>query len=473
MTLKYTSTSLVNAYYQQITDAFERLGKPIDQSDAEKLSCFLLKTMGSESRDYHRPEHPLDVSKRLLPIGQLAALFHDIVYVQVDPTWGKSVSDILYPFIPTNTFSVNVKGALNHVIDPWQKIVVSIFGFDNETDLIPMKGANEFLSALVFCQCMRPYLNPEELLRGISCIEATIPFRKVDGEGNSPADRLKARIKKVMQSPEGRYFSGQIDVELIISECRSLIENDLASFGSESPSDFISNSWNVMIENNPPLRNTFFYISDYRRAIFGTLGFYMSLDPINLYWTNNKNNDKHHEQLINRTKSNLDFAASYMKCIATAVCLSEAIAMKTGGDAPFELFFGPRKKSRTHDPVIIDNLVKLPENINTGETLSTEDLEIYNILRNGRELRSRFDHKTSALSAFIFYNTAKQIRDELFKVSQLFTLGKITADELIAEVPISIVSETISFFEKTALSRSKLLADLRLKQTENRLKIAS
>lgn len=457
----FTSTSLVNAYHRQILDAFSRLGRPIANSDAEKLACFLLKTMGSESRDYHRPEHPLDVSKRLLPVGQLAALFHDIVYVQVDPTWGKTVSDILYPFIPTNTFSVNVKGALNHVVDPWHRIIVSIFGFENETDLVPMKGINEFLSALVFYHSMKSHLNPEELLRGIACIEGTIPFRKVDSDGRSPSDRLSTKIEGVLKSSEGRFFPRQIDIELIISECRRIIENDLSSFGAETPSEFISNSWNVMIENNPPLRNNYFYLSDYRKAIFGTLGFYMSLDPKNLYWTNPKTIDPFHEDLIKRTEFNLKFATEYMKAIANAVCLSEAIALKSGGDVPFELFFGPRKKSRTHNPVTLDTLINLPETINGSTPSSINQNDVYQILRNGREFRSRFDHKTSVLSAFIFLKTTNQEREALFRSSQQFHHGRINAEEFIATFNSEIVCNVISFLEKTALTRADVLRELR------------
>ncbi len=453
----FQNTSLVNAYASQIEDAFQKLNRPISHADSEGLSYFLLKTMGSEARDYHRPEHPLDVSKNLLPVGQLAALFHDIVYVQVDPTWEKTLAEILYPFVPSRTFNLDVRGELNHVTDPWLKVIVALFGFENETALVPMRGLNEFLSAVVFYKKMRNFLKPEELLRGLACIEATIPFRKADSDGRTPADRLKARIESIQSSPEGRFFSGPVDFDLIVKECKLLIENDLVSFGAETMSWFLSNSWNVMIENNPALRNHFFSLSDYRKAIFGNIGFFTSLDAKNLYWTDSKNLDLSHEKLIRRTENNLRMATEYMKAIAVSVSMVEAIAQQTGGECAYELFFGTTKKSREHSPVNMDSLIKFGP-----EPKITEDrLSIYQTLKNGRDMRSRFDHKTSTLSAFLYEQFSAEDFETVFvKVAQ-YHQGKINADECIAIFNPQLIEKVISLLEYTAFSRKQSLATLK------------
>ncbi|MBC7458127.1 MAG: hypothetical protein H7235_07605 [Bdellovibrionaceae bacterium] len=417
--------------------------------DSESLSYFLLKTMGSEARDYHRPEHPLDVSKNLFPVGQLAALFHDIVYLQVDPTWEKTLAEILYPFVPSRTFVLDVRGELNHVTDPWLKVIVALFGFENETALIPMRGLNEFLSAVVFYKKMKHFLKPEELLRGLSCIEATIPFRKTDSDGRTPADRLKARIENIQNGPEGYFLSEPVDFDLIVTECKLLIENDLVSFGAETMDWFLSNSWNVMIENNPSLRNHFFSVSDYRKAIFGNIGFFSSLDAKNLYWTDSENLDLNHEKLIRRTENNLRMATEYMKAIAVSVSMVEAIAQQTGGECAYELFFGTTKKSREHSPVNMDTLIHFgPEPEMTEERLS-----IYKMLKHGRNTRSRFDHKTSSLSAFLYQKIPLEEFETVFgKVSQ-FHQGKVSADECLAVFHPQLVAHVIIFLEETALSR--------------------
>jgi hypothetical protein len=280
MSSGFQNTSLVNAYTTQIHNAFVKLGRPIPAQESEGLAFFLLKAMGSDVRDYHGPEHPLDVSKGLLPIGQLAALFHDIVYVQFDSTW-ETLSSTLYPFIPNRAFVLDVVGAMTATHDPWLKIIVSMFGFENEQELNPSKGLNEFLSAIIFYQKMRNLLKPEELIGGISCIEATIPFRKSDANGNTPSDRLKMRIQNVQKGEYGKHFVGHLDFDGMVAECKRLIGNDLDSFGAETVSLFLSNSWTLMIENNQGLRNSFYSLSTYRRAIFGNIHFFTSVDSKN------------------------------------------------------------------------------------------------------------------------------------------------------------------------------------------------
>ena len=457
MKKQFKNTSLINAYSSQIEDSFKALKRPISHSDSENLAYFLLKTMGSEARDYHRPEHPLDVSKNLLPVGQLAALFHDIVYVQVDPTWEKTLAETLYPFVPNRSFTLDVRGELNHVTDPWLKVIVSLFGFENEIALIPMRGLNEFLSGIVFYKKMRNFLKPEELLRGLSCIEATIPFRKADSDGRTPADRLKSRIESILMGPQGHFFSEKIDFDLVIKECRLIIENDLVSFGAETMSGFLSNSWNVMIENNPALRNHYFSVSDYKKAILGNVGFFTSLDAKNLYWTDFKQLTPKDELLIKRTENNLRMSTEYMKAIALSVSVIEAIALLTGGECAYEYFFGTTKKSREHAPINMDSLIQF----DFEPKFSPERMAIYHTLKNGRDLRSRFDHKTSTLSAFLYGQFSEVEFNAYFDFVSKFNQNKMNADEFLAEFSSSIIFDVITFLEKTALTRVEPLKVLK------------
>jgi hypothetical protein len=449
----FNDTSLLNAYTHQISDAFEKLGRPISNSDAENLSYFLLRTMGSESRDYHRPEHSLDVSKNLFPVSQIAALFHDIVYVQVDSSWERNLSELLYPFTPSKMYSLDVRGALNHITDGWLKVIVKVFNLDTQTNLVPMLGLNEFLSAVVFYQKMKPYLKPEELLRGVCCIEATIPFRKADADGRTPAQRLVARVEDIQSGSLGHYFAEKIDSNLILKECKTLIENDLVSFGSETINDFLSNTWRVMIENNPALRNNFYSLSEYRQAIVGNIGFFTSLDAKNLYWTSASDSDLKHDLLIKRTESNLILSTEYMKAIAISVSLVEVIAKITGGESAYEFFFGPTKKSHEHSPINIESLIKF----GAEPKWSAERSLIYKTLRYGREMRSRFDQKTSALSAYLYSKLSASEFEETFKTISLFHAGKINEEECLKAFDSQILAEVIDLLKKTALTRREQL----------------
>jgi hypothetical protein len=267
---------------------------------------------------------------------------------------------------------------------------------------------------------------------------------------------LKCRIETIQKSEFGTYFAEQIDFDLIVSECKKLIENDLVSFGAETMSSFLSNSWNVMIENNPALRNNFYSLSDYRKAIFGNIGFFSSLDPKNLYWTDSANLDLSHEKLIRRTENNLRMATEYMKAIAISVSLAEAIAIQTGGDCAYELFFGPTKESREHSPVNMDGLIKF----GADPKLEADRANIYKTLKNGRDMRSRFDHKTSLLSAFLYQKYTATEFEDLFSKIMLFHQGQVSALECTKVFDQSLIEEVLAIFEHTALFRKDLLRAL-------------
>ena len=205
-----------------------------------------------------------------------------------------------------------------------------------------------------------------------------------------------------------------------------------------------------MIENNPSLRNHFFSLSDYRKAIFGNIGFFTSLDAKNLYWTNSQN-------IILRTENNLRMATEYMKAIAVSVTMVEAIAMLTGGECAYELFFGTTKKSREHKPVNMDSLIQF----NGEPSFSVERMAIYNTLKNGRDMRSRFDHKTSTLSAHLYGKFSEKDFNFLFEAVAQFHQGKIDAGQYLAAFDQKIVIEVISFLEHTALSRKEALTKLK------------
>ena len=57
------SPSLVAEYASLIANAFAALGHEVALEQVESLAIFLTRTMGSEARDYHRPEHSLEVAR--------------------------------------------------------------------------------------------------------------------------------------------------------------------------------------------------------------------------------------------------------------------------------------------------------------------------------------------------------------------------------------------------------------------------
>ena len=150
-------------------------------------------------------------------------------------------------------------------------------------------------------------------------------------------------------------------------------------------------------------------------------------------------------------------ATEYMKAIAISVSMVEAIVLQTGGECAYELFFGTTKKSREHSPVNMDSLIKF----GAEPKMSEDRLSIYLTLKNGRDMRSRFDHKTSALSAYLFEQfSAEEFESVFAKVAQLHQ-GKISPDEFLCAIDAKLVADVISFLEKTVLTRKAELASLK------------
>lgn len=142
-------------------------------SELESWSCLILRSMGGSSRDFHSIEHVFDVcGESLNPIVIISALFHDVVYVNVDGCMltehvsilGSSISrsngdggsDVytLMPFEPGE--------------DPLLAMVVMMFGFDTKGQLLAPLGKNEFLSAIVAVRCLMNVLETKYLFQARS-----------------------------------------------------------------------------------------------------------------------------------------------------------------------------------------------------------------------------------------------------------------------------------------------------------------
>lgn len=452
------NSSLINNYAHRLKSSLFDLGQKIPESEIETLAIFLVRAMGSELRNYHRPEHPLDVSRSQTPIARMAALFHDIVYVQVDPNWKNFLGDLLGPMVPADNYTMNVKENLQKTThaDRWPRICSMVFGFEQEEKLQPLTGLNEFMSALVVTSKLQKFLSDKDLIKIVSCIEATIPFRRIDSLGNSPAKRLKVRLSKA--SNEFNLDLNDNDINQAALDCRSIVENDLSGFRSEKLGFFLSDSWNVLSENHATLRNTFFLISDYKKAVFGLIGFFQMLDPENMFWNDVTPLSPHSRLYADRARYNLKNGAEYMKAFFLSVALLEAIALETGGDVPYEFFVGAKKSSREHTPPEISDFLTFEEN---PSLKSVEEKDIYSVLKNGRVVRAKFDRKECPLGAYLYQRLhAMNQFDHYFNLAVSFHKGELKGKDFIQHFPKEITREVLMAVSELAITRADKIRSL-------------
>ncbi|MGL5059558.1 MAG: hypothetical protein ACRC62_06210, partial [Microcoleus sp.] len=79
--------------------SIEQLGGRVEVSKLEQIAELIIQTMRGPWRYFHTSEHIFEVGGSTDPIEVLAAMFHDLVYVQVDQGVGFSISSAICPFV--------------------------------------------------------------------------------------------------------------------------------------------------------------------------------------------------------------------------------------------------------------------------------------------------------------------------------------------------------------------------------------
>ncbi len=448
------SVSVLSNYFILLSSALNKLGKSIEVKTIEKLSIEIVRAMGSELRDYHKPEHSLDVSLEQSPIGTIAAIFHDIVYVQVDPTWRTNFKSHIENFLPDENFKLNTKAGFLSEKKDIRKSILVLFGMENTEEVLPGKGLNELLSALVMEHMLSQYLTKKEILSIAACIESTIPFRKVDADGKTPSDRLSVRLHRAGVLIDSDF--NEPEKANIVTWCRGIVAKDLSSFAAVRLNTFISNTWNVMNENNPALRNAYFYISDYRKAVYGVIPFLNSLDPDQMFWDAASKEQTLGRPLAEHAKRNLKLGCEYLKAVGVSLSLIEAIAIETGGDMPFEALVGSTRKSREHSPLSIGAFLPSKD----FRVFSSDEKDVFLLLKNGREFRARFDRKESPLGAYLYQNLTYDQFNVIYQQAMQFHLGKLGSINFINSFSESVIADVLTALARTCPLRSLQLIEL-------------
>ena len=184
--------STINRFITVIDTAFQALPVNVSMVETERLATLVHSAMESKTRAYHTSTHVFGMCEGMQPLQVLAALFHDLVYYQLD-----------------GGFPVHTAGLLDDVTrceggtlilqpigpgDTPLTLCAATFGFEPGQVLPLYGGLNEFLSAVVASRLLQAHLSAADLIAVIACIEATIPFRKPDSQGRTAMDRLAVRV---------------------------------------------------------------------------------------------------------------------------------------------------------------------------------------------------------------------------------------------------------------------------------------
>jgi len=435
--------------------ALARLHADMDNSTIEGIGVMVHRAMSTQQRSFHTAEHIFDLSDPENPHTTLAAIFHDIVYYQVDNGFLEEIGAMLEPYIAYTDGGI----ALREDIDPNDRAFwgcAAVFAFVPGQILSPFGGLNEFLSALVMDLFLEGTVSDRDLLIATACIEATIPFRRPDSEGRRPPEILRERI--VATNDTFRLGLSDTDIDETIRAAVCFSNQDVSNFAESDPGRFLDNTWKLLPESNPSLRFTGLYtIESYSTALMKMEGFLSSLraEDVFHHFRDYPDTDTY-RQLIERTAFNLATARRYLGIKMISIAILRALADLTGGDAPVAFFMGDmdpqddRSSLVTHLPPHPPGCVRSDDETN----------DLFRLLKHGRANSSRFDLQNSPLSLYVHQCLDDDDQVRCIDASKELFTGARRAEAFLDAVPPHLVAGIARAAGMMAFTRGDQLREI-------------
>jgi hypothetical protein len=429
--------------------ATQMLKLEVDTAQLGEIADLIVQPMTGPWRFFHTPQHIFDVAGNKDGIEILAALFHDVVYFQVDRSINFNISRYISPFVK------DVKGQLvirkadlreDYIFD----ILLSVFGFSPGQKLDISAGQNEFLSALVAAKVLEPLLPISHLLQIIACIEATIPFRLSTQDGLTATEVLYQRLQAI--NDKLKLGLSDTQIQETVKKGVRIANRDVASFAHPRPACFLANTWNLLPETNHNLMGGGAYtVSDYRVSIQKAEEFFNSLTPEKIFRQfQAEPSDEDYQMLLNNTQHNLEIAKLYLSCKLVTIALVEALSFAIGLDIPIATMMGELPfRGFTFirlEAFLPDIEAKVPPK-------SELEKEVFNLLEQGRSKSAEYDLENSPLATFIVKSIGFEGVREQRELAKDFFRGNIFTENLIASFDLKVSQSVIDALGKMFDSR--------------------
>ncbi|AFZ14424.1 hypothetical protein Cri9333_3602 [Crinalium epipsammum PCC 9333] len=428
-------------YQQRCLDnliwAIKELEGQVESDQLERIAELIIATMAGPWRYFHTPEHIFEVGESGDAVEVLAALFHDLVYVQVDQGVSINISRHIAPFIKEVRGELVILSEDELPKDQMFELAAAIFGFAPNQALSPFAGQNEFLSAVIAAKSLEPFLKPSAIAEILTCIEATIPFRSKSSTGLTCSEILYQRLV----AANHQFNLGLKDAEIVESVKRAvrLSNRDVENFSTEHSAHFLDNTWNLLPETNHQLINPNSYtVRGYRTSLQKMEGFISFLKPEVVFnQFQGYPDDESFAELIARTKKNLEVAKLYLGIKLTTIALLEALSCRIGLDIPISTMmgelpaYGQKVAGLEHYLPSVDSSFKAENSIEN---------EVFELLDKGRSQESAYDLKNSPLATFIIQSVGFEQSQSLLVRAKEFFKGDIEAEDFLKDCHPDIVA---------------------------------
>ncbi|NCP86666.1 MAG: hypothetical protein CO094_00695 [Anaerolineae bacterium CG_4_9_14_3_um_filter_57_17] len=440
---------------QKLIDIFnrscQRLDTHVSLEKLEELAVTIHRGMTAQARNFHTLEHVFSFIDPEDPIRTLAALYHDIIYYQVDMGFSPHLWKIISPYVQQRASEFFLCKPIA-AADEIAHLTLEVFDLNPGQHLSSFTALNEFLSALVMNKQLEGIVSKKDLLLMTICVEATIPFRAVS-HGQSHFAIMETRLSEIAArhaialSPE--------EITDTIRKAVLFANKDIENFAEIDPGRFLDNTWKLLPETNPALRLPDVYsIGTYRQALQKMADFFENLDPDSVFnQYRGVPSDQEFSLMLASARSNLRIAREYLKIKILAMTILEALAVATGGDAPVSLFMGDVPR----EGVSIKRLEYFLPELEPPAWVD-ENSTLYRLLESGRASETSFDMKNSPLSLFIYKSlTPQEVEQALLHAQEMYT-QKVNAHEFLTGISHAVVASIASASALMVFTRRQALS---------------
>jgi hypothetical protein len=455
-------TGTIQRLIDLINGALKELHVEASLDEIEDLAVSVHRALTLKSRYFHTPEHIFCMAECADAVQALAALFHDIVYYQVDSGFTPDVQAVISPYIQVKEDGIYTIETRDPADVPFC-MTLELFGFQAGQQLPLYGGLNEFLSALLMTLRLYRLVPKVVLAKAAVCVEATIPFRARNEQGVESFALLEDRLRQVNE----RYQlgMGEKEMEQAIQSAVVFANRDVESFSDRDPAHFLDGTWKLIPETNAALRSSGIYsIREYRQALHKMEGFFHYLDPDTVFHSYKGIPPQvEYQEMVNLARYNIFTAREYLGVKLLAIAVLEALAEISGGDAPVSLFMGDIEHNAPATRRIEDYLPEV-NRLNAPPQQSV----VQALLECGRASELDFDMKNSPLALFLYSHLGTQgCLLWLEKAKEMFR-GEVSALKFLDTLEASVVAGVAQACAEMVVTRREALlayAHSRVKKT--------
>ena len=388
----------------RLTAIATALGLSVQHERLAPIAEIVIQSMTGVWRRFHTVDHVFMVGGQLDPVEQLAGLFHDVVYLQVDQRIPLNLAQHITPFIrEIPTFEVGaperlcIRDAADCRADPKFLAVRRLFGLDFGDVLSPFAGQNEFLSALVAAQVLAPTFPPAAVAQVIACIEATIPFRLAEPGKPTASEILHTRLAAL--SVELQFGWSPTDVDDVVRRAVRLANRDVQGFGSDDVAIFLDDTWHLIPETNHNLLVSPTYtVRDYRTSLQKMAGFLGSLRPEAVFRRfGGEPDEAKYASWVAAATRNLAIARHYLGAKLVSIAFLEALSLRFAPDVALSALMGELVPDPAYDIGTLEAL--LPAYPAAPAPRDSIEAAVRSLLEEGRHADVQYDIRHSPVAA--------------------------------------------------------------------------